>query len=100
MSNHFPAGLVGSEFCQFEEKKLYLKKEFFTYLHWARVFLVVGLHFTYKNFKVQQLGKIKIKFEFEPKMYKINGTSDVIYIADIYSKKEVQKKNLMCNYSI
>ena len=46
--------------------------------------------------------KIKIKIEFEPKMYKICGTLDVIYIGDIYSKKEVnfnpEKNHLMCNY--
>ena len=44
---------------------------------------------------------IKIKIEFAPKMYKISGTLGIIYINDIYSKKEVNfgpENHLMHNY--
>ena len=59
-------------------------------LRYGESFIICWFTFHFWEFESAAIGKtIKIKIEFVPKMYKISGTLDVIYIDDIYSKKEV-----------
>ena len=53
----------------------------------GKSFFICWITFHFQKFQVRRSEK-KIKIELEPKMYKISGTSGVIYINDIYSKKE------------
>ena len=56
-------------------------------IDWARVFLFVGLHFTFKNFSSVTIEEKIIEFNFET--HKIIGIAGVIYVDDVYSKKDV-----------
>ena len=41
---------------------------------------LAAFHLTFMNFKMQRLGKIKIKIELQPKMYKIIVTLEVLFV--------------------